>query len=362
MARAFNDISSATSLSEFGGKLSTEAMDQLSKRAPWQMILKKSPPTKGGILEKIRATNEQDMLHFFHIQASMEPVKEVLKSKVYSKELKGLIRGLSKLDKRKSDEMMAVQEFLGVSDFAPLERHLMQSRTWRGTHRIRIVDGEGRHLGMGSGFSRAEAVEDATAVAARANQLISEGNVSGSLAKAKGEVKALTDEVFNMGKDEDLFSLLEPQSLTGHHMATVDAFDRAFAEQYKKLPVRFRQQHEAIGYSQFHRVPKHSDIEDLVLKLAHLADDCGLDGIVCSPQELGRLCGESFDKIFFVTPGIRPEGTSKDDQTRTNTAAGAIQSGARHLVIGRPITQADNPASAAEAIVKEIQRAKIGNE
>jgi len=103
-------------------------------------------------------------------------------------------------------------------------------------------------------------------------------------------------------------------------------------------------------------------IEDLVLKLAHLADDCGLDGIVCSPQELGRLCGESFDKIFFVTPGIRPEGTSKDDQTRTNTAAGAIQSGARHLVIGRPITQADNPASAAEAIVKEIQRAKIGNE
>jgi orotidine-5'-phosphate decarboxylase len=100
-------------------------------------------------------------------------------------------------------------------------------------------------------------------------------------------------------------------------------------------------------------------IEGLVLNLARLADRCGLDGIVCSPQELDRLSHESFERIFFVTPGIRPSGSSLDDQARTNTATGAIQMGARYLVIGRPIIQSDNPASAARRIVEEIQHAKI---
>jgi orotidine-5'-phosphate decarboxylase len=102
-----------------------------------------------------------------------------------------------------------------------------------------------------------------------------------------------------------------------------------------------------------------SPIEGLVLRLAHLADDCGLDGIVCSPQELNRLRGESFQRIFFVTPGIRPEGAQKDDQYRTNTPSDAIRMGAHHLVVGRPVTKAEDPARAAEAIVEEIQRAKI---
>jgi len=102
-----------------------------------------------------------------------------------------------------------------------------------------------------------------------------------------------------------------------------------------------------------------SPIEGLVVRLAHLADTCGLDGIVCSPQELGRLGRETFKRIFYVTPGIRSKGAQQDDQARTNTAAGAIESGARHLVIGRPITQAPDPARAAEAFVEEIRRAKI---
>lgn len=103
-------------------------------------------------------------------------------------------------------------------------------------------------------------------------------------------------------------------------------------------------------------------VDQLVLKLAHLADRAGLDGIVCSPLELDRLRREKFDRIFFVTPGIRPVGARKDDQTRTNTARGAIRLGARHLVVGRPITQAKDPARAASAIVEEIQRAKISVE
>ena len=100
-------------------------------------------------------------------------------------------------------------------------------------------------------------------------------------------------------------------------------------------------------------------IESLVLNLARLADRCGLDGIVCSPQELDRLSQDRFERIFYVTPGIRPRGSSLDDQARTNTPTGAIQLGARYLVIGRPIIQADNPASAAERIVEEIRHARI---
>lgn len=100
-------------------------------------------------------------------------------------------------------------------------------------------------------------------------------------------------------------------------------------------------------------------IEDLVLKLARLADNSGLDGIVCSPRELHRLGKEAFHRIFFVTPGIRPSGSQKDDQARTNTPTDAIRLGARHLVVGRPIIKAVDPASAAEMIVSEIQRAKI---
>jgi len=103
-------------------------------------------------------------------------------------------------------------------------------------------------------------------------------------------------------------------------------------------------------------------IDNLVVRLAHLADSCGLDGVVCSPQELDRLDREEFESLFFVTPGIRPMGAQKHDQSRTKTAAEAIQLGARHLVIGRPITQAADPASAAESIVSEIQRATIKTE
>ena len=114
------------------------------------------------------------------------------------------------------------------------------------------------------------------------------------------------------------------------------------------------QQIEQVGFA--------TGINELVPRLAHLADECGLDGIVCSPQELVRLANESFHKLFFVTPGIRPRGAAMDDQARTNTPGQAISDGAQYLVIGRPITQANDPVLAAKEIVKEIEDAKIGRQ
>lgn len=95
-------------------------------------------------------------------------------------------------------------------------------------------------------------------------------------------------------------------------------------------------------------------IEKLVLNLTRLAVSSGLDGIVCSPLELDTLASERPGDLFFVTPGIRPSGADVNDQSRITTPGQAVAKGARHLVVGRPITQADNPAEAADRIVEEI--------
>ena len=95
--------------------------------------------------------------------------------------------------------------------------------------------------------------------------------------------------------------------------------------------------------------------EQAVNRLAKLAQSAGLDGVVCSPLETAMLresCGNDF---MLVTPGVRPVGSSQDDQTRIMTPEDAIKSGADYLVIGRPITQAENPAEALEVISESIQ-------
>ncbi|MBY0407883.1 MAG: orotidine-5'-phosphate decarboxylase [Rickettsiales bacterium] len=96
-------------------------------------------------------------------------------------------------------------------------------------------------------------------------------------------------------------------------------------------------------------------LSDQVKMLADLAQQTGLDGVVCSPKEIAMLrehCGPDFK---LVVPGIRPEGSSAGDQKRTLTPREALDLGADYLVIGRPITEAENPKLAAEAILKTLQ-------
>lgn len=91
-----------------------------------------------------------------------------------------------------------------------------------------------------------------------------------------------------------------------------------------------------------------------VLRLAHLTQRAGLDGVVCSPQEVEILrsaCGEEFK---LVTPGIRPIGADFGDQRRVMTPTAAIRAGSDYLVIGRPITKADNPAEVLRSINSSI--------
>ncbi len=94
-----------------------------------------------------------------------------------------------------------------------------------------------------------------------------------------------------------------------------------------------------------------------VINLAKLAKKAGLDGVVASPQEAAAIraaCGEEF---LIVTPGIRPAGSELNDQSRIATPKAAIENGATHLVIGRPITKATDLKRAVQDIVKEMQEA-----
>jgi orotidine-5'-phosphate decarboxylase len=97
-------------------------------------------------------------------------------------------------------------------------------------------------------------------------------------------------------------------------------------------------------------------VEGHVLQLAQLAMDAGLDGAIASPQEIRPLRIALGSRATILTPGIRPGGPA-EDQVRTATAASAIRAGADYIVVGRPITQAPDPAAAAAALVEEMSRA-----
>ena len=92
-----------------------------------------------------------------------------------------------------------------------------------------------------------------------------------------------------------------------------------------------------------------------VIRLAKLTQRAGLDGVVCSPQEVEILRAECGQDFKLITPGIRPIGSDFGDQRRVMTPAAAVQAGSDYLVIGRPITQADNPADVLRVINSSIQ-------
>jgi orotidine-5'-phosphate decarboxylase len=95
-------------------------------------------------------------------------------------------------------------------------------------------------------------------------------------------------------------------------------------------------------------------LENHVVRLAKLTKQAGLDGVVCSAGEAPKLRKELGSDFCLVTPGIRPENASLDDQKRVASPKAALSMGASYLVIGRPITQATQPLAALTQIYKEI--------
>jgi orotidine-5'-phosphate decarboxylase len=96
---------------------------------------------------------------------------------------------------------------------------------------------------------------------------------------------------------------------------------------------------------------------DNVLRLATLARACGIDGVVCSSRETALLRGQFGADFLLVTPGIRPAGAAVDDQRRVMTPLEAVRNGSSYLVIGRPVTRADDPLQVLRMLNSELSAA-----
>ena len=103
---------------------------------------------------------------------------------------------------------------------------------------------------------------------------------------------------------------------------------------------------QAVGFSE--------PPDRLVLRLARLALTCGLAGVVAAPTEVAMLRRELGSNFIILTPGIRLPGADRQDQARIATPAQAIRDGADYIVVGRPITQAADPAAAARSILQQM--------
>ena len=100
-----------------------------------------------------------------------------------------------------------------------------------------------------------------------------------------------------------------------------------------------------------------SEISDQVVRLALLAKESGMDGVVASPQEASAIRSVCGDDFLIVTPGVRPVGAAVNDQSRIATPSSALRQGSTHLVVGRPITAAPDGQAAAKAILEEMEGA-----
>lgn len=100
-----------------------------------------------------------------------------------------------------------------------------------------------------------------------------------------------------------------------------------------------------------------AEVEETVVRLARLAQESGMDGVVASPLEIAAIRAACGPRFLIVTPGVRPAGTAAHDQSRIATPGAAVTAGADYLVVGRAITAAPDPRAAAEAVVRECAAA-----
>ena len=148
-------------------------------------------------------------------------------------------------------------------------------------------------------------------------------------------------------------SLVDIHGLGGRAMleAAVGALP---AMKTRLLAITILTSHDEMSLGQ---IGVNGSVHDSVRRLALLAKDAGLDGVVTSPHEVAVIreaCGTDF---LIVTPGIRPAGAATGDQARAATPATALAAGADYLVVGRPITAAEDPRGATDAILREMESA-----
>jgi orotidine-5'-phosphate decarboxylase len=158
-----------------------------------------------------------------------------------------------------------------------------------------------------------------------------------------------------VGAASDLgVSLLTVHALGGEEMLTAAVAARSGGARLLAITVLTSHDEESLG-----RVGIGGPLHEQVARLARLARKAGVDGVVASPHEVEVVRAECGRDLLLVTPGIRPLGADADDQARHATPAAALTAGADYLVVGRPITEAEDPRAAANAIAAEMERAAL---
>jgi len=147
------------------------------------------------------------------------------------------------------------------------------------------------------------------------------------------------------------FMTIHSSGGTAMMRAAADAAAKAGAHRPKLLGVTVL---TSLDGSDLAAVGQDVDTGRQVLRLAQLAKDSGLDGVICSPEEVKNLRAALGPDFILMVPGIRPSWTVAGDQKRVMTPRQAVEAGATYLVIGRPITGAENPTDAAKRIAEEL--------
>ena len=214
-------------------------------------------------------------------------------------------------------------------------------------------------------------VRDAQAMVERLGDSVSFYKVGYQLAFASG--LAFVDELIRGGKqvflDMKLHDIentvgkgVESVARTGVTFLTVHAYPQTMkaavaarqGSKLKILAVTVLTSYDDIDLAE---AGYAGGVETLVARRAQQAQDIGIDGLVCSPEEASPLRLAVGNQMLFVTPGVRPAGAAHGDQKRVATPGQAIKAGADYLVVGRPITGAADPKASAQAIVDEISAA-----
>jgi orotidine-5'-phosphate decarboxylase len=115
----------------------------------------------------------------------------------------------------------------------------------------------------------------------------------------------------------------------------------------------------SLSHDDLHEIGIYDTPEVIVRRLASLAQQCGLSGVVCSAMEAAQLRATLGDNFWLVTPGIRLADDNMNDQVRVATPCEAMRNGADYLVVGRPITQSPDPLKALQRLNEEVTLAKV---
>ncbi len=174
-------------------------------------------------------------------------------------------------------------------------------------------------------------------------------DIPNTVAKAGVEAARLGVRIFNL------------HALGGSEMmrATVEAVDEAAAREGWRRPlilgVTILTSHNQASLAE---IGMDRTVEEQVIRLARLCEASGLNGVVASPHEIAPIRSAVIERDFVIlTPGVRPQGAARHDQSRVMTPGEAVRAGADYLVIGRPITEAEDAARAAQKIIEEIELA-----